>query len=297
MTHVDGYAGSGCHVRTDRPQAEMPNSATLEVSGADAAASAVEGRDPVVAARDVHKWFGNNHVLRGVTLDVHRGEVTCLLGRSGSGKTTFLRCINHLETIDSGEIRVDGRFVGYRQRGNRLFELKDRESARRRREIGIVFQQFNLFPHMTALQNVIEGPVRVLGERKSDSVERANDLLRRVGLGDKPAAYPNQLSGGQQQRVAIARALAMRPKLMLFDEPTSSLDPELIGEVLDVMRMLADEGMTMVVVTHELGFARDVADTVVFMHEGMIVESGRPAVVLDNPQHENVRAFLARESR
>jgi polar amino acid transport system ATP-binding protein len=297
MTHVDGYAGLGCHVRTERTRADIANSGPLDVVGPDAATSPLDGREPVVAARDVHKWFGNNHVLRGVTLDVHGGEVTCLLGRSGSGKTTFLRCINHLETIDSGEIRVGGRLVGYRQRGNRLFELKDRESARRRREIGIVFQQFNLFPHMTALQNVIEGPVQVLGERKSDAIDRANDLLKRVGLGDKPAAYPNQLSGGQQQRVAIARALAMRPKLMLFDEPTSSLDPELIGEVLDVMRMLADEGMTMVVVTHELGFARDVADTVVFMHEGTIVESGRPAVVLDNPQHENVRAFLARESR
>jgi len=272
------------------------NGAQQQSQGTMPAASPASS-DVLVAARGVEKRFGDHHVLKGVTLDVHRGEVLCLLGRSGSGKTTFLRCINHLERIDAGEIRIDGRLVGYRQRGDRLYELSDRESARHRREVGIVFQQFNLFPHMTALQNVIEGPVRVLGEPKSEATDRGHELLARVGLSEKAAAYPNQLSGGQQQRVAIARALAMRPKLMLFDEPTSSLDPELIGEVLDVMRMLAEEGMTMVVVTHEMNFARDVADTVVFMHEGVIVESGPPKKVFDSPQHESVRVFLARETR
>ena len=260
--------------------------------------SAVQTEDgPIVRVEGVEKWFGRQHVLRGINLEVRRGEVTCLLGRSGSGKTTLLRCMNHLERVDAGRIWVDGVLIGYRQHGDRLYELKDRERARMRGQIGIVFQQFNLFPHRTVLQNVIEGPVQVARSGRKEATEYARYLLNRVGLAEMERMYPNQLSGGQQQRVAIARALAMRPKVMLFDEPTSSLDPELIGEVLDVMRMLAEDGMTMVVVTHEMGFARDVADTVVFMHEGTIVESGPPKEVLGQPRHESLQAFLARESR
>jgi polar amino acid transport system ATP-binding protein len=242
----------------------------------------------------VHKSFGRLEVLKGIDLEVARGEVCCLLGPSGSGKSTFLRCINHLEKINAGRLSVDGALVGYREHGGKLHELKERETARARSEIGMVFQRFNLFPHMTAVGNVAEAPVQVLGESKSGAIDKARALLDRVGLADKVDTYPAQLSGGQQQRVAIARALAMEPKLMLFDEPTSALDPELVGEVLDVMRGLADDGMTMVVVTHEMGFAREVADTVVFMDGGVVVEEGDPETVIDNPQEERTKAFLGK---
>jgi polar amino acid transport system ATP-binding protein len=247
---------------------------------------------PMVKAEGVHKRFGRLEVLKGITLDVQRGEVMCLLGPSGSGKSTFLRCINHLEQINSGRLSVDGELVGYREAGDKLHELNERDVARKRAEIGMVFQHFNLFPHMTALENVTLAPIRVLKVSRDDARARATDLLDKVGLGDKLATYPNQLSGGQQQRVAIARALAMAPKLMLFDEPTSALDPELVGDVLDAMRQLAHDGMTMIVVTHEMGFAREVADTVVFMDAGVVVESGRPEQVLGSPQHERTRTFL-----
>jgi polar amino acid transport system ATP-binding protein len=249
---------------------------------------------PLVRALNVMKSFHGNEVLKGIDLDVDRGQVVCLLGPSGSGKTTFLRCINQLESIDGGRIWVDGDLVGYRDEGGQLHHLNDKQVAAQRREIGMVFQRFNLFPHMTALENVCEAPVQVRGVDKKAARERGLDLLKQVGLGDKPAAYPAQLSGGQQQRVAIARALAMDPKLMLFDEPTSALDPELVGDVLKVMRDLADQGMTMIVVTHEMGFARDVADHVVFMDGGVVVEQGSPADVIGNPQHERTRAFLKR---
>lgn len=248
----------------------------------------------MIKAEDVRKSFGNLEVLRGIDLQVAPGEVCCLLGPSGSGKSTFLRCVNHLESVTAGRLWVDGELVGYRQRGDRLFELREREIAERRRDIGMVFQRFNLFPHLTALGNIIEAPVNVLKEPRAAARERAMQLLERVGLADKADAYPAMLSGGQQQRVAIARALAMRPKLMLFDEPTSALDPELVGEVLDVMRRLAEDGMTMMVVTHEMGFAREVADTVVFMDAGVVVESGTPDQVLGDPQHDRTRAFLAK---
>jgi polar amino acid transport system ATP-binding protein len=218
----------------------------------------------------------------------------CIIGPSGSGKSTFLRCINHLEKIDAGRLSVAGDLVGYREAGGKLHELRDREVAERRRDIGMVFQRFNLFPHMTALENVIEAPIQVRGVAKAAARERGRELLERVGLGDKVSSYPNQLSGGQQQRVAIARALAMEPKLMLFDEPTSALDPELVGDVLNVMRGLARDGMTMVVVTHEIGFAREAGDTVVFMDDGVVVETGPPREVFDNPQHERTRAFLSK---
>jgi polar amino acid transport system ATP-binding protein len=249
---------------------------------------------PMVHAEAVHKSFGKLEVLRGIDLSVQPGEVCCLLGPSGSGKSTFLRCINHLEKINAGRLSVDGQLVGYRQDGGKLHELKEKETAAARADIGMVFQRFNLFPHMTALGNVVEAPLRVRGLSKSDAQERGRALLERVGLSDKVDAYPAQLSGGQQQRVAIARALAMQPKLMLFDEPTSALDPELVGEVLDVMRGLAADGMTMVVVTHEMAFARDVGDTVVFMDGGVVVESGAPRDVIDNPQQERTRAFLGK---
>jgi polar amino acid transport system ATP-binding protein len=249
---------------------------------------------PMVQAEGVSKSFGSNHVLRSIDLTVDPGEVLCIIGPSGSGKSTFLRCINHLERVDAGRLAVDGHVVGYRQHGDKLYELKPKEAARQRREIGMVFQRFNLFPHMTALENVIEAPIRVKGLAKGKAVERANELLDRVGLSDKGDHYPAQLSGGQQQRVAIARALAMDPKLMLFDEPTSALDPELVGEVLDVMKGLAASGMTMIVVTHEMGFAREVADAVVFMDGGVVVESGDPSEVLANPQHERTQAFLSK---
>jgi polar amino acid transport system ATP-binding protein len=248
----------------------------------------------MVEAIGVRKRFGVNEVLRGIDLTVERGQVVCLLGPSGSGKSTFLRCINHLEKINAGSISVDGQLVGYRRQGDVLHELKDDEIAERRSEIGMVFQHFNLFPHMTVLENLVEAPVQVRREKAKDARARGMDLLERVGLAEKADAYPRSLSGGQQQRVAIARALNMRPKLMLFDEPTSALDPELVGEVLDVMRGLADDGMTMVVVTHEIGFAREVADVVTFMDGGVVVESGPPSQVLDAPQHARTQSFLAK---
>lgn len=248
----------------------------------------------MVKSEDVHKRFGSNEVLKGISLEVARGEVVCLLGASGSGKSTFLRCINHLEQIDSGRLWVDGQMVGYRQVGNRLYELHDRDICRHRAEVGMVFQRFNLFGHMTALQNIIEAPMHVLKLPKAQAVERARQLLDRVGLGDRGDAFPNQLSGGQQQRIAIARALAMQPKLMLFDEPTSALDPELVGEVLDVMKSLARDGMTMVVVTHEMGFAREVADRVVMMHQGQIIESAPPEQFFGAPSHERTKQFLSK---
>ncbi|MDG4765466.1 amino acid ABC transporter ATP-binding protein [Solwaraspora sp. WMMD406] len=248
----------------------------------------------MVYAENVHKSFGSLDVLNGVDLAVRPGEVCCVIGPSGSGKSTFLRCVNHLEKIDGGRIWVDGSLVGYRQRGDKLHELPAREVAAQRQSIGMVFQRFNLFPHMTALANVMEAPLRVRRESKQQVRERAAALLDRVGLADKAAAYPGQLSGGQQQRVAIARALAMRPKLMLFDEPTSALDPELVGEVLDVMRDLARDGMTMIVVTHEIGFAREVGDSLVFMDGGVVVEAGEPRQVLAEPRHERTRAFLSK---
>ncbi len=248
----------------------------------------------MVKAEGVHKRFGRLEVLKGIDLEVRRGEVMCMLGPSGSGKSTFLRCINHLEKINAGRLSVDGELVGYRQSGDRLYELRENEIARKRAEIGMVFQHFNLFPHMTALENVTLAPIQVKDVPRSDARNRGQQLLQRVGLGDKLNTYPVALSGGQQQRVAIARALAMEPKLMLFDEPTSALDPELVGEVLDAMRQLARDGMTMIVVTHEMGFAREVADEVVFMDEGVVVESGRPSDVLGSPRHERTRAFLSK---
>jgi len=249
---------------------------------------------PLVHAVNVTKAFHGNTVLKGIDLDVEERRVVCLLGPSGSGKTTFLRCINQLETIDGGRIWVDGDLMGYRDKGGRLHRLSDKQIAAQRREIGMVFQRFNLFPHKTALDNIMEAPIQVKGENRDEVRTRALALLERVGLKDKPAAYPGQLSGGQQQRVAIARALAMKPKLMLFDEPTSALDPELVGEVLAVMRELADEGMTMIVVTHEMSFAREVADEVVFMDGGVVVEKGPPSQVISNPQHDRTRLFLRR---
>jgi polar amino acid transport system ATP-binding protein len=249
---------------------------------------------PMVKAEAVRKRFARNEVLKGITLEVQPGEVLCLLGPSGSGKSTFLRCINHLEKIDSGQLSVDGELVGYREEGEKLHELHESEVARKRAEIGMVFQHFNLFPHMTARENVTCAPVRVKGEPGDQARAFAQELLGRVGLEDKLDVYPSQLSGGQQQRVAIARALAMRPKLMLFDEPTSALDPELVGDVLAAMQQLAREGMTMIVVTHEMGFAREVADTVTFMDDGLVVESGPPGEVLGNPQHERTREFLSK---
>jgi polar amino acid transport system ATP-binding protein len=249
---------------------------------------------PMVKAEAVHKSFGRLEVLRGIDLEVSPKEVMCMIGPSGSGKSTFLRCINHLEKIDAGRLSVDGELVGYRQRGNNLYELPDSEVCKKRSEIGMVFQRFNLFPHMTALDNIMEAPLLVKKESRTKAEARARKLLERVGLSDKVDCYPNQLSGGQQQRVAIARALAMEPKLMLFDEPTSALDPELVGEVLDVMRGLAKDGMTMVVVTHEMGFAREVGDSLVFMDSGVIVETGTPRDVLANPKHERTKAFLSK---
>jgi polar amino acid transport system ATP-binding protein len=250
--------------------------------------------EPMLKAEAVHKRFGLLEVLKGISLQVNPGEVMCMLGPSGSGKSTFLRCINHLEKIDAGRLYVDGSLVGYRQQGDKLYELRENEVARERAQIGMVFQRFNLFPHMNALQNVIEAPIRVKGIPREAAVANARRLLERVGLSDKIDAYPAQLSGGQQQRVAIARALAMEPKLMLFDEPTSALDPELVGDVLDAMRQLARDGMTMVVVTHEIGFAREVGDTLVFMDEGVVVESGDPREVLSNPKHQRTQAFLSK---
>jgi polar amino acid transport system ATP-binding protein len=249
---------------------------------------------PLVRAEQVHKRYGRVDVLNGIDLEVPAGAVMCIVGPSGSGKSTFLRCLNHLEQIHRGRIWVDGVLVGYRQDGDRLYELKEREIARQRAGIGMVFQDFNLFSHFTALENVMAGPTLVRGEPRAKAQAHARELLGRVGLADKTGSYPRQLSGGQQQRVAIARALAMRPKLMLFDEPTSALDPELVGEVLDVMHDLAREGMTMIVVTHEMGFAREVGDHLVFMDGGVVVESGPPREVLANPREARTKAFLSK---
>jgi len=249
---------------------------------------------PKVSVEGVHKSFGSVHVLKGIDLGVDEGTVTCILGPSGSGKSTLIRCINHLEKVDNGRIYVDGQLVGYEEHRGELLEMRPKKIARQRSEIGMVFQSFNLFPHRTALENVMEGPVQVRGEAPELARQAAYRLLERVGLGEKASAYPAHLSGGQQQRVAIARALAMRPKVMLFDEPTSALDPELVGEVLDVMKSLAADGMTMIVVTHEIGFAREVADSVVFMDAGLIVEVGTPTEVLRSPRNDRTRAFLAK---
>ncbi|HVW31378.1 MAG TPA: amino acid ABC transporter ATP-binding protein [Acidimicrobiia bacterium] len=254
----------------------------------------MSGPTPMVRAEQVHKRFGKVESLRGINLVVQPGEVTVIIGPSGSGKSTFLRCINHLEQLSAGRLWVDGELVGYRQEGDRLYELKEREVARRRESIGMVFQRFNLFPHMTALANVTEAPVRVKRTRPGRAEANARALLDRVGLADKVDCYPGELSGGQQQRVAIARALAMEPKLMLFDEPTSALDPELVGEVLAVMRSLAAEGMTMIVVTHEMGFAREVGHHLVFMDGGVVVEEGPPREVFAAPRQDRTRAFLSK---
>lgn len=249
---------------------------------------------PMVHADRVSKSFGTNVVLRSISLSVDPGEVLCIVGPSGSGKSTFLRCINHLERVDAGRLSVDGKLVGYRQKGDKLYELRPAEASHQRREIGMVFQRFNLFPHLTAVENIAMAPMRVKRASKADAYAQARDLLARVGLKDKADYYPAHLSGGQQQRVAIARALAMEPKLMLFDEPTSALDPELVGEVLDVMKELASTGMTMIVVTHEMGFAREVADSLVFMDGGVVVESGPPQNVLSAPQQARTQAFLSK---
>ncbi len=249
---------------------------------------------PMVSAEQVHKRFGRLEVLKGVSLQVQPGEVVCMLGPSGSGKSTFLRCINHLEKIDAGRLSVDGGLVGYRQVGDKLYELNEAEICRERAKIGMVFQRFNLFAHMTALENVIEAPIRVKDLPKAEALEQGRQLLERVGLADKLDSYPSQLSGGQQQRVAIARALAMQPKLMLFDEPTSALDPELVGEVIDVMRRLAKDGMTMIVVTHEMGFARETADRVMMMDDGRIIEEGTPEQFFRAPREERTKQFLSK---
>jgi polar amino acid transport system ATP-binding protein len=253
-----------------------------------------EPQRPLVDAKNIRKSFGHLEVLKGIDMEVEQGTVTCLLGPSGSGKSTFLRCINHLEKVNSGRLLVDGELIGYRQRGNKLYEMKEREVVAQRQKIGMVFQRFNLFPHMTALENVMEAPMLVHKENRASVEDRARKLLDRVGLGNRVNNFPSQLSGGQQQRVAIARALAMEPKLMLFDEPTSALDPELVGEVLDVMKELAETGMTMIVVTHEINFAKEVGDKVVFMDDGYVVETGTPDQVLDNPQEARTISFLSK---
>jgi polar amino acid transport system ATP-binding protein len=250
--------------------------------------------EPALRVEGVRKSYGQVEVLKGINMQVKPGEVACLVGPSGSGKSTFLRCINHLEKINSGRLYVHGELVGYQEKKGRLYELTDREVCRKRAEIGMVFQNFNLFQHMTVLENIIEAPTRVLKISKEEAVIHARELLELVGLSGREDSLPKQLSGGQQQRVAITRALAMRPKLMLFDEPTSALDPELVGEVLTAMQDLANSGMTMIVVTHEMGFARKVADTVAFMDAGLIVESGAPDQLLDNPQHERTKSFFSK---
>lgn len=252
-----------------------------------------DNNTPMIAIKNVWKRYGRLDVLKGIDLEVPRGGVTCLIGPSGSGKSTLLRCVNHLEKVTSGRIEVDGELIGYREKNGNLYELTPKQAAGQRVDIGMVFQHFNLFTHRTVLENIIEAPVQVRREDKDVAIEHAHKLLEQVGLAHKADAYPVQLSGGQQQRVAIARALAMRPKLMLFDEPTSALDPELVGEVLGVMRRLADDGMTMLVVTHEMGFAREVADEVAFMDGGVIVEHGPSAEVIGNPQHERTQEFLS----
>jgi polar amino acid transport system ATP-binding protein len=248
----------------------------------------------MVVLERVQKRFGRVEVLRGIDMTVQAGQVQVIVGPSGSGKSTLLRCVNHLEKINSGRIWVDGELVGYRQQGDKLYEMREREVAQRRAQIGMVFQRFNLFPHLTALGNIVEAPIRVRNISRAEAEQRGHELLARVGLPEKSDDYPAQLSGGQQQRVAIARALAMDPKLMLFDEPTSALDPELVGEVLDVMKQLAADGMTMMVVTHEMGFAREVGDALAFVDGGVIVEEGPPRDMLANPQHNRTKAFLSK---
>jgi polar amino acid transport system ATP-binding protein len=250
--------------------------------------------DVVVEATDVQKWFGKLHVLKGISMTVRRQEVVVVIGASGSGKTTFIRCVNHLEKIQGGRIFVNGHLIGYRDQGGKLVEDKESNVARQRQEIGMVFQRFNLFPHMTALGNIIEAPIKVRGVDKDEAITMGRALLARVGLAAKEEVYPQQLSGGQQQRIAIARALAMKPALMLFDEPTSALDPEMIGEVLEVIEELAREGMTMIVVSHEMGFAREVADRVLMMDDGLIIEEGTPEHFFSNPTHERTKSFLSK---
>ncbi|MGX5714781.1 amino acid ABC transporter ATP-binding protein [Arthrobacter sp. MAHUQ-56] len=254
----------------------------------------ITAEKPLVKIEGLHKYYGHHHVLRGIDMTVKQGEVSVVIGPSGSGKSTMLRCVNLLESISAGRISVGGQLIGYREVNGRLHDLKTKEIAAQRREIGMVFQRFNLFPHKTALQNVMEAPVHVKGQSKAEAQKRALELLDRVGLGDRAGHYPSQLSGGQQQRVAIARALAMEPELMLFDEPTSALDPELVGDVLNVMKDLAKSGMTMIVVTHEIGFAREVGDTLTFMDGGVVVESGDPREIIANPQHARTKEFLGR---
>ncbi|MDQ0800193.1 amino acid ABC transporter ATP-binding protein [Pseudarthrobacter sp. NPDC058196] len=254
----------------------------------------VTAEKPLVKIEGLHKFYGPHHVLRGIDMTVQQGEVSVVIGPSGSGKSTMLRCVNLLESISAGRISVGGQLIGYREVNGKLHDLKTKEIAAQRREIGMVFQRFNLFPHKTALQNVMEAPVHVKGQSKAAAQKRALELLDRVGLGDRAGHYPSQLSGGQQQRVAIARALAMDPELMLFDEPTSALDPELVGDVLNVMKDLAKSGMTMIVVTHEIGFAREVGDTLTFMDGGVVVESGDPREIIANPQHARTKEFLGR---
>jgi polar amino acid transport system ATP-binding protein len=252
--------------------------------------------DVVVDARDVNKWFGRLHVLKDVSLQVKRQETVVIIGPSGSGKTTFIRCINHLEKIQSGRIFVNGHLIGYREAGGgtKLVEDREKNIARQRMEIGMVFQRFNLFPHMTAIENIVEAPIQVRGTPRDEAMVMGRALLQRVGLAAKESVYPNQLSGGQQQRIAIARALAMKPALMLFDEPTSALDPEMIGEVLEVMKELAREGMTMIVVSHEMGFAREVANRVVMMDDGVVVEEGTPDQMFNSPTQERTKTFLSK---
>jgi len=271
-----------------------PGRPILDVIGGAPAPADTATDDVVVEATDVHKWFGRLHVLKGVSLTVKRREVVVVIGASGSGKTTFIRCVNHLEKIQQGRIKVNGHLIGYREENGRLVEDKERNIARQRQEIGMVFQRFNLFPHKTALENVIEAPIQVRGMDSGEALALGEALLERVGLSHKRDVYPAQLSGGQQQRVAIARALAMKPALMLFDEPTSALDPEMIGEVLEVMKELALEGMTMIVVTHEMGFAREVADRVVMMDDGLVIEEGTPEHFFLSPQHERTKSFLSK---
>jgi polar amino acid transport system ATP-binding protein len=268
---------------------EQPHDLLSAIGGVPAPAT-----DVVVEASDVHKYFGRLHVLKGVSMQVRRREVVVIIGPSGSGKTTFIRCLNHLEKIQQGRIFVNGHLIGYREQNGKLIEDKEKNIAQQRQEIGMVFQRFNLFPHMTALENIIEAPVHVRKVPVGEATEMARMLLSRVGLAAKADAYPAQLSGGQQQRVAIARALAMKPALMLFDEPTSALDPEMIGEVLDVMKELAREGMTMIVVSHEMGFAREVADRVMMMDDGQVIEEGTPEECFGTPKQTRTKAFLSK---
>ena len=248
----------------------------------------------MISVKEVWKNYGRLDVLKGINLDVPRGSVTCLIGPSGSGKSTLLRCVNHLEKVNSGRVEVDGELIGYQEKDGKLYEISEKSAAKQRLHIGMVFQHFNLFQHRTVLENIVEAPIQVKGESKAEATEYARELLAQVGLADKENVYPIQLSGGQQQRVAIARALAMRPKLMLFDEPTSALDPELVGEVLNVMRRLAEDGMTMLVVTHEMGFARKAGDRVVFMADGAILEDADPDTFFTNPRHERAQDFLGK---